>query len=760
MMNSKKLFSFILLVAYFYASAPKAFAQSSSTKVTELFVDLIRYSDYQSANGYKENSRWLKDHFQQGQSVIIQNKKPTFSWIVESNETNSKQTAYQLLVSDDLEKLARNEGTIWDSGKVTSAKSSAVLFDGNEITSNKVYFWKVILWSDENTTSSRTASFYTGELTDRYTTAYYPLQRTDQHPVKITSFADHVSAIDFGKAAFGQLRLNLESKGQDTVYVRFGEKLDENGRIDTNPGGTIRYQEHKIALTSGQHTYQVRFDKDKRNTGAAAILMPDYIGEVLPFRYVELIRYSKKINPDDIVRSMVHYPFDDQASYFTSSDTTLNKIWDLSKYSIKATSFAGIYVDGDRERIPYEADALINQLCHYGVDLEFSMARRSHEYLINRATWPTEWIMQSVMMAWTDYLYTGDLRSIERYYEDLKAKSLTALEQENHLISTKVGQQSPEFLASIHLHNDHLRDIVDWPQKGILGLGKNEEGETDGFIFKEYNAVVNAYYYHVLLLMEKIANELGNNADAQFYQTKAKNVYESYQKNFFDADRKLYVDGIGTDHAALHSNMFALAFGLVPEKYKSDVLSFVLSRGMACSVYGSQFLMDALYDAEHNDYAFQLLTSQEERSWYNMIRVGSTISLEAWDNKYKPNQDWNHAWGAVPANIIPRKLMGIEPLTAGWNTFRIKPQLGSLTHASIKVPTIKGAVLMDFKQIGNVDAYQVTIPVNTEAELSLLASGKHVSVTVNGKRVKFKYKNKRAYLPNLPSGNYTIELSN
>jgi hypothetical protein len=32
-----------------------------------------------------------------------------------------------------------------------------------------------------------------------------------------------------------------------------------------------------------------------------------------------------------------------------------------------------IYVDGDRERIPYEADAYINMLSHYAVDSEYSI---------------------------------------------------------------------------------------------------------------------------------------------------------------------------------------------------------------------------------------------------------------------------------------------------------------------------------------------------------------------------------------------------
>ena len=30
------------------------------------------------------------------------------------------------------------------------------------------------------------------------------------------------------------------------------------------------------------------------------------------------------------------------------------------------------------------------------------------------------------------------------------------------------------------------------------------------------------------------------------------------------------------------------------------------------------------------------------------------MTLEAWDLKYKPNADWNHARGTAPANIIAR----------------------------------------------------------------------------------------------------------
>lgn len=110
---------------------------------------------------------------------------------------------------------------------------------------------------------------------------------------------------------------------------------------------------------------------------------------------------------------------------------------------------------------------------------------------------------------------------------------------------------------------------------------------------------------------------------------------------------------------------------------------------MACSVYGAQFLLDALYDAGEAKYALELLTATDQRSWYNMIKTGSTISMEAWDKIYKPNLDLNHAWGAAPANIIVRKLMGVEPLSPGADTISIKPQLANLQFAKLKTNLIK-----------------------------------------------------------------------
>ena len=63
----------------------------------------------------------------------------------------------------------------------------------------------------------------------------------------------------------------------------------------------------------------------------------------------------------------------------------LNQVWDLCKYSIKATTFNGLYVDGDRERIPYEADAYLNQLSHYTTDREYAIGKTNHRVFYGKS---------------------------------------------------------------------------------------------------------------------------------------------------------------------------------------------------------------------------------------------------------------------------------------------------------------------------------------------------------------------------------------
>jgi hypothetical protein len=285
------------------------------------------------------------------------------------------------------------------------------------------------------------------------------------------------------------------------------------------------------------------------------------------------------------------------------------------------------------------------------------------------------------------------------------------LEREDGLISTA---DVPALVSqSLHLSKEKLRDIVDWPV-----------GERDGYEMKPVNTVVNAFHCRALALLSKMAGVLGENAEAADFQLAADRSQASLNRRLFDAGTGLYIDGEGSTHSSLHANMFPLAFGLVPVDRRAKVVKYIKSRGMACSVYGAQFLMDSLFDNGAGNDAIALMLGRGERSWRHMAEeTGTTIALEAWDQKYKPNQDWNHAWGAAPANLIPRKVLGIEPAGPGFSRAIIWPRCAgkssTITWARGKVPTVKGPIGVDWKTSAGGFQLSVELPAGSTARIYL-----------------------------------------
>ncbi|MRT93201.1 alpha-L-rhamnosidase C-terminal domain-containing protein [Ancylomarina sp. 16SWW S1-10-2] len=548
--------------------------------------------------------------------------------------------------------------------------------------------------------------------------------------------------IDFGKAYFGTVVLNSKQLQKDSLIVRLGEKLAESNQIDRNPGGTIRYQQVKLNQLEAKQDVVLNLPADKKNTKPGAIHLPASFGVIMPFRYCELENLQVPIEDLEISQKAFHYQFNDEAGTFTSSDTILNAVWDLCKHTIKATSFTGYYVDGDRERIPYEADAYINQLSHYSCDNVYSMARRTNEYFVQHPTWPTEWLLHTVLLYYQDYMYTGETEMLEKYYDVLKIRTLKDLEREDGLISSKSAKLDGEFKLKLGFKNakTNVKDIVDWPagQKDTGWKLARKEGERDGYEMVAINTVVNSFYYYNLFLMSEIADCLGKTKDAAFFQKKSKKLKKVINKKLFDKSRGVYIDGEGSNHASLHANMFPLAFDLVPEKNKKSVSEFIKTRGMACSVYGAQYLLDALFNANESEYALKLITdTTHDRTWWNMIEIGSTMALEAWDMKYKPNSDWNHAWGTAPLNIITRRMWGVTPKTPGFASVQIQPQLADLQSSEIKVPTLKGSIEAKYSVSDkNEQIYEIKLPKGMTGEFVL--SNSKTKVLFNNDMIKNK----------------------
>ncbi len=566
-----------------------------------------------------------------------------------------------------------------------------------------------------------------------------PTALFQQPATQITQITPEAQLIDFERVAFGNLVLHppASALGQN-ITVRFGEAL-RDGRIDRQPPGTVRYAAVTLKLANSGPVV-VAPPADARNTETQskqhppAILTPAAWGVVLPFRWVEIEGWPGELKANQVQRQAAFLSsWDDQAAFFESSDPLLNRIWQLCHYSIKATSFAGVYVDGDRERIPYEADAYINQLCHYACDSDKKMARDTFDHLMKHPTWPTEWAAHMIFMAHADWRHTGNREWLAPRYQALKAKLL-------------LHRAGPDGL--LRSNNAQVRhdDIVDWPI-----------AERDGFVFTPINTVVNAFHLRALTLMAELAEAVNQPNDAQEYRQREQRVRRAFVTQLFDSERGLFRDGVGTDHCSLHANLFPLAFGLVPVEKQKYIAQWLGQRGMKCSVYAAQYLLEALFDHDEDARAMALITATNDRSWRHMVESGTTITWEAWDQKYKPNQDWNHAWGAAPANLLPRFVIGIQPSQPGWSQVRIRPHLSGLTSASGKVPTPRGAISLSWNNATTFRC-QVALPKGIAAQLDLPASPSSTGVFLNNRPIAAQRLESRWIVRENVSGSFQCEV--
>ena len=94
-------------------------------------------------------------------------KEPRLSWQLRSDQRNVQQTAYQIIVSSSQEKLSKDDGDIWNSGKQNSSQSIHVIYGGKPLRSATRYFWKVKAFTNKGEALSKETAFFSMGLLDR-----------------------------------------------------------------------------------------------------------------------------------------------------------------------------------------------------------------------------------------------------------------------------------------------------------------------------------------------------------------------------------------------------------------------------------------------------------------------------------------------------------------------------------------------------------------------------------------------------------------
>ncbi|UEJ84280.1 glycoside hydrolase family 78 protein [Brachybacterium halotolerans subsp. kimchii] len=479
---------------------------------------------------------------------------------------------------------------------------------------------------------------------------------------------------DLGREVVGGIRLEVVGRAGTRVRVRLGEELEADGAVRSRLR-TSNVFEETWTLRDGPQTIE--------HWGLRA------------FRHVELeadagsgLDLSRALRPV-VLRSAAM-----GGGAFTSSDPDLDRVWEMCRYSIEATS-QDLYVDTQsRERLPYEGDALVNQRSQYAVEPSFALARSSLAFLARRPTWPAEYHLMPPLMAWEDYLATGDDR---RLREDLHF-----LEQGGyqHLLDDDLVRKDPGSAS------EWDADLVDWPATS-----------RDGFEFTEVNTVLNAFQAAAFRALSRIGEAIGDERVAHGFAESAAAVTRALNERML-GDGPAYVDGEGSEHRSQHATAIPVALGLAPDEHLPVLGEFLSSGGMRMSVYGAQFLLDALFTAGRSREAIALMTARTTESWLHQIDdLGATIVPEAWDPAHKPNMTFSHAWGTAPVNVIARWVLGVRVIEPGAARVRIAPHPGPLARIRGTVPTIRGPVGVELDR--DAGALLVQVPANTRAELIL-----------------------------------------
>lgn len=225
--SKHKLIAVTLMLALFFT------IEANTPLITKnLSVNFLRNTERVYLNGYpttielEDKNSYLGDF----QTVEIHTKHPHFSWIIDSSNANTVQKAYQIIISDSKEKIIKNIGNIWDSQKVSGNQSCNIIYNGESLKPDKVYYWKVKTWDNHGNDSgfSNFSTFITANKLHEYYTDSYPSVKFNEVP-EHTSQNKNSVFFDFGRAAFGRINLTVfTSHNNDTLTIHLGEKQINN----------------------------------------------------------------------------------------------------------------------------------------------------------------------------------------------------------------------------------------------------------------------------------------------------------------------------------------------------------------------------------------------------------------------------------------------------------------------------------------------------------------------------------------------------
>lgn len=300
---------------------------------------------------------------------------------------------------------------------------------------------------------------------------------------------------------------------------------------------------------------------------------------------------------------------------------------------------------------------------------------------------------------WTYYMNTGDAETIKEVYPKVK-KYLSNWElDEDGLVKHR---------------SEGLWFWVDW--------GRH----------RDYGVLENTWYYLALKSAAGMADLTGDKAGARMFRRNMESIEKNFDtlwtgEAYFSGQIK-GPDGRNKDAPDDRANAMAVLCGLAsPDKYPQ--IKKVLEEREYASPYMEKYVLEALCQMGEEEAALKRM----KKRYAVMVDSPYSTLWEFW--KTGKMGTYNHGWNA-PNTILSQYIAGLAPVEAGWKTYHVRPQLGSLKSVRVRVPSVKGNIDVDIRKSGGQLGIKLKSPEDTTAIVAIPREEGHVKqVSANGKVV-------------------------
>ena len=124
---------------------------------------------------------------------------------------------------------------------------------------------------------------------------------------------------------------------------------------------------------------------------------------------------------------------------FVSSDTMLNQVHELARWTLEAGVVDTLTDSNARERRPYECDGFIGGSNRALLQMDQMLNRHSYAWVLEVPTWPVEWQQMTPLLGYQDYMATGSTDLFSTFEAQMYERTQVGLVDSTGLVNTSTA---------------------------------------------------------------------------------------------------------------------------------------------------------------------------------------------------------------------------------------------------------------------------------------------------------------------------------